>query len=132
MIGKWIKPLFVVAGLYDGILGLAFLFFAMPLFDWFGVTRPNHVGYVQFPALLLMIFGAMFFRIAANPVKNRDLILYGVALKVSYSGLVFWHELTAGIPSMWLPWAWLDLGFLVLFLLAWRQTAGPTPASPAV
>lgn len=125
MAGKWIKPLFVLAGLYDGILGLAFFFFTMPLYEVFGVTPPNHVGYVQFPALLLIIFAAMFFRIASDPVRYRDLIVYGIALKVSYSGLVFWHEVTAGIPSMWLPWAWVDLGFLFLFIVAWRQTGRP-------
>jgi hypothetical protein len=128
---KWLKPLFVIAGLYDGILGLAFLFFAMPLYEVFGVTPPNHVGYVQFPALLLLIFAAIFFRIASDPVRNRSLIVYGIALKVSYSGLVFWHEVTAGIPSMWIPWAWVDLGFLILFIVALRQTRRPGQFAPA-
>ena len=131
MNGKWIKPLFVIAGLYDGIVGLAFLFFAMPLYELFGVTPPNHVGYVQFPALLLLIFAAMFFRIASDPPKNRSLIVYGIALKVSYSGLVFWHEVTAGVPSMWIPWAWLDLGFLILFIMAWRKIDRPARLEPA-
>lgn len=124
MKSEWIKPFFIVAGLYDGILGVAFLFFATTIFQSFGVTPPNHIGYVQFPALLLMIFAAMFFRIASDPVRNRDLILYGVGLKIAYSGSVFWHQLTGGVPFMWIPWAWADLVFLVLFLAAWKQTAG--------
>lgn len=128
MNGRWVRPLFVVAGLYDGILGLAFLFFGMRIYDAFGVTHPNHVGYIQFPSLLLIVFGAMFLQIATNPVKYRSLMLYGMALKISYSGLVFWHQVTAGLPSMWMPWAWIDLGFLALFILAWRVTAKGLPA----
>jgi len=121
MYGNWIKPFFVVAGLYDAILGIAFLFFSDTIFQSFGVTPPNHPAYVQFPALLLLIFGAMFFKIASNPVRNRDLIWYGVALKAAYSGLAFWHQMADGIPSMWIPWAWADAVFLLLFLWAWKD-----------
>jgi len=96
--------------------------FALPLFDWFGVTPPNHVGYVQFPALLLLIFAAMFWRIAQDPAGNRALIPYGISLKVAYCALVFWYQLTSAVPFMWVPWAWLDLGFIVLFVIAWKAT----------
>jgi hypothetical protein len=125
MNGKWIKPLFVIAGLYDGILGLAFLFLGLRIFQAFAVTPPNHIGYIQFPALLLLVFAAMFFRVATDPNTYRHLMVYGMALKASYTGLVFWHELTAGIPAMWMPWAWVDLAFLVLFAVAWKST-GPS------
>jgi hypothetical protein len=89
------------------------------MFRTFGVVPPNHYGYVQFPALLLLIFAVIFFRAAADPVQRRDTILYGVALKASYSGLVFWYQLHGGAPSLWIPWAWADAAFLVLLLLAW-------------
>jgi len=118
-----IRRLFVVAALYDGVLGIAFLLFSGALFEIFGVEPPNHPAYVQFPALLLLIFAAMFYRIATDPVRNRELVLYGVALKVAYSGTAFWYQIKEGIPFMWIPWAWADLVFLVLFLVAWKSTA---------
>jgi hypothetical protein len=129
MNAKWIKAFFVIAGLYDGVLGIAFLFFSGAIFQGFGVEPPNHPAYVQFPALLLLIFAAMFFRIARDPVGNRDLILYGVALKVAYSGMTFWYQLAGGIPFMWVPWAWADLAFLVLFLVAWKSLRQASPVS---
>ena len=125
---KWVRILFLIAGLYDGLLGVAFLLFASAIFQWFGVTPPNHLAYVKFPALLLLVFAAMFFRIASDPLKNRELILYGVALKVAYSGTAFWYQITQGIPFMWIPWAWADLVFLVLFLVAWKRTV-PAPGA---
>jgi hypothetical protein len=119
----WIKTLFVVAGVYDGVLGPAFLLFGQRIYELSGVTPPNHVGYVQFPSLLLIIFAVMFFRVAADPVRNRELMLYGAGLKLAYCGVVFGHDLVSGLPKLWIPWAWADLVFLVLFLIAWRQTA---------
>jgi hypothetical protein len=116
---RWIAPLFVLAGIYDGLLGLAFLLFPGAIFQGSGVPLP-HLGYVQFGALILLVFAVMFFHIARDPARNRALIPYGVGLKAAYSGTVFGHQLTGGIPAMWVPWAWADLGFLVLFLVAWR------------
>ena len=117
---KLIKPLFFVAALYDGILGFAFLVAPAGIFAMYGVEPPNHLAYVQFPALLLILFAIMFYRVAADPIGNRALILYGCGLKASYCMLVLVYELTSDIPSMWIPWAWADLAFLLLFALSWR------------
>lgn len=127
-----IKALFYVSALYDGILGLIFLFFWAAIYRMFDVTLPNHAGYVQFPALLLIIFGALFLQVARNPQENRNLIAYGIALKAAYSGTVFWHELTTGIPPMWVWFAWSDLAFLVLFVIARQSLRTRLPiAQPA-
>lgn len=128
MQANWIKPLFIIAAIYEGVLGVAFLLFSEMLFQSFGVELPNHLAYVQFPALLLIVFAAMFVRIAKNPVANREMIPYGVALKVSYCGLTFWYLAFGDVPFMWLPWAWADSVFLVLFVMAWRVLgAKPQP-----
>ena len=118
---KQAKALFIVAALYDGILGIAFILFASEIFVFYGVEPPNHMAYVQFPALLLLIFATMFYRISTNPAKYRELILYGCALKTSYCVLAFGYLVTTGIPTMWIPWAWADVVFLVLFILAYRS-----------
>lgn len=125
MSGDWRRWLFYVAAVYDGILGIVFLLAWPWIFRLFDVTPPNHGGYVQFPAFLLMIFGAIFLRIARDPDGNRDLIVYGMGLKAGYSGLVFWYQMTTGVPFMWVPWAWVDLIFLALFALARRPLAHP-------
>ena len=118
---KWVKIFYIIAGLYDGILGVAFLLFSGAIFAFYGVEPPNHMAYVQFPALLLLVFAAMFFRVAANPVRNRELILYGIGLKISYCVMAFGYQITTGISSMWIPWAWADLVFLLFFIMTWRS-----------
>src|SRR5437588_2271693 len=134
---KMIRGLFVVAGLYDGLLGLGFLLAAPALFLHLGIPAPNHWGYVHFPALLLIVFAALFFAVARNPVANRNLIPYGVMLKFSYCGTVFYHWWVGGVPTVWKPFAFVDLLFVVLFLWAYsgiRKLASSTinPATSAL
>jgi hypothetical protein len=114
--------LFAVAAVYDGLLGAAFLVACGRLFEWYAVTPPNHPGYVQFSAALLLVFAVMFAAIARQPVRNRGLIPYGILLKVSYCAVVFYHWFTTGIPNMWKPFAVVDFVFLILFVWAWKTT----------
>ena len=118
---QWIRPLFLLAAAYDGILGLAFIVAPAGIFAMYGVEPPNHMAYVQFPAMLLILFAIMFYRVATDPVGNRELILYGCGLKVAYCSLAFWYMFTTSIPSMWVPWAYTDLVFLALFILSYRS-----------
>ena len=116
-----VRAVFVVGGIYDGILGLVFFLAPATVFRTAGVAPPNHFGYVQFPALLLLIFGIMFLRIAANPLARREQIVYGIALKASYLGLVFWYQFHGGVPMLWIPFAYADVAFLLLFAWAWKS-----------
>ncbi|MGO9239346.1 MAG: hypothetical protein ACLQBJ_00930 [Bryobacteraceae bacterium] len=127
---KAIAVLFAIAAAYDGILGLAFLVAHKEIFEWFKVAPPNHAAYVEFPAAMLVTFGLMFAAVARDPLANRNLIPYGMLLKVSYCGAAFWHWSRAGIPDMWKPWAFIDLVFLVLFYMAYRQIERQAQGSP--
>ncbi len=117
---KQITATFYIASVYDGVLGLAFLFAAPSIFRWTDVTPPNHFGYVQFPGALLVVFALMFCTIAQKPLENRNLIPYGILLKLSYSGLVFYYWAAEGIPDFWKPWAIADAVFMVAFIWAYR------------
>jgi hypothetical protein len=122
---KWMFFLFVAAAMYDGILGLLFLAAPQRLFELLKVTPPNHLGYVQFPAALLLIFALIFLQIARDAIANRGLIPYGILLKLSYCGVAGWHWLATGIPGMWKPFVIIDLAMGVLF--AWAYVALPRP-----
>jgi hypothetical protein len=117
-----VAVLFSIAAIYDGLLGIAFLFAAGPLFNLVGLTPPNHYGYVQFPAALLIVFACMFIAVAKNPAGNRNLIPYGILLKLSYCGVVLFYWLTSGLPDIWKPFCIADFFFLAAFVWAWRVT----------
>lgn len=132
-----ISIVFTLSGVYDAALGAAFLLFGEKLFARYDVTPPNHWGYVQFPAALLIIFGLMFFAVASNPQRNRNLIPYGVLLKVAYAAIVFWYWAGAGIPDMWKPFAVADTLFAIAFVWSWvalrsEEKALVSPATEGV
>jgi len=121
-----IRLLFAVAGLYDFLIGLAFLLAGPQLFEAAGVPPPNHWGYAQFGSLMLIIFGMMFFAIAYDPVANRNLMPYGMLLKLSYICLVAYYWVAGDCPMLFKPFAVIDAAMLLLFLPAYAKR----PASP--
>jgi len=124
--------LFIIAALYDGSLGIAFLFSADALFKGFQITPPNHFGYVHFPAALLIVFTLMFLAIARNPQGNRNLIPYGILLKVSYCSVVCYHWFTVGIPDPWKPYVFYDHVFQVLFTWSYISLRDQGKKQPTV
>lgn len=121
-----VRLLYVVAALYDGLLGLAFIVAAPQIFQWVAITPPNHWGYVHFAAGVLVIFGFMFLQIAVRPVENHGLVLYGFLLKVCYVATVGWHWYHGDVPAMWKWFAAVDTLFALLFL--WSMVVLKTAA----
>jgi hypothetical protein len=115
----WIKGLFALAALYDGVLGFVFLAAPAWVYTQTGVTPPNHWGYIRFPAALLIVFALMFAAIAADPARNRNLIPYGIGLKVSYCAVTIGYWVTSGVPGVWKPFALIDLVMVAGFAWAW-------------
>jgi hypothetical protein len=120
-----IRILFYIAGAYDFVIGVVFLFFGAQLFDLAAIPHPNHWGYVQFGALMLMVFGSMFLAIARNPVSNRNLMPFGMLLKISYVGIVSYYWATTGCPFLFKPFVVIDFVMLALFAMAFLATAQP-------
>ena len=126
---EWIRPFFMVAAAYDLVLGVLFLAAWSSIYQRFGIAPPNHPAYVQFAAAVVAIFGVGFWFVAQAPERNRDIIKMGVLLKLTYSVTVLSYFFQGRIPMMWVPFAWLDLGFLLAFIAALR--AVPSPQSAA-
>lgn len=126
----WIHPLFFIAAAYDFVLGVVLLAMHPAIFAYFGVPPPNHPGYVEFPAALVIIFGVGFWMVARDPWRNRDIIKLGILLKLAYAGVVLGHAARGAMPGMWIPWAWADLAFVVAFAAALRTLSrGPESAA---
>jgi hypothetical protein len=127
MTPRWIRPLFIVAALYDILLGAAYFLVYPSLYAHFGIELPNHPGYVQLNALFVTIMGVGFWMVANAPARNRDLIALGSLFKVAYAGIVFVYWARGLMPSMWLIWAVCDTLFLVAFLAALRALPKAEP-----
>ncbi|MGD1031558.1 MAG: hypothetical protein ABSA05_10490 [Opitutaceae bacterium] len=115
-----VRTLFGIAAAYDGLLGLAFLAAGPGIYSHFQITPPNHWGYVHFSAGILVIFGWMFLEIARKPVESRNLVPYGILLKICYVATVAWYWVNGDVPAMWKWFAAADAIFAVLFVWSLR------------
>ncbi len=118
-----VKKLFLIAALYDFVLGVIFLVAWKQIYSYFGVVAPNHAGYIQFGAALIAIFGIGFWFVSQNPERNRDIIKMGILLKTSYATVVLGHYFLGSMPGVWVPFAWFDLVFLGFFIGALKSLA---------
>ena len=124
-----IRALFYLSAAYDGALGLAFIFAPAAIYTLFNVPPPNHLGYVQFPAAMLMIFAVMFLSVARNPAANKSLIPYGILLKVAFCGVSGAYWGLGNLPAMWQPFFVCDMIFMFLYVLVYRQLTAEAPGS---
>lgn len=113
---KLISIFFYICAAYDGLLGILFLLMPMFVYDLYNITPPNHLGYIQFPAMILITFAIMFIQIASEPQKNINLIPFGILLKISYCFMTFGHWAIGDIPSIWKLFAIFDTLFGILFV----------------
>jgi hypothetical protein len=122
---EWIRPLFLIAALYDFLLGVIFLLAWRAIYARFGITLPNHPAYIQFAAALIAIFGIGFWFVSRAPERNRDIIKLGILLKIAYSATVLFYQSQSAIPAMWVPFAWIDFAFMIAFFAALRALPAP-------
>ena len=75
---------------------------------------------------MLMVFGVMFLAVAIDPIANRNLMPFGMLLKLSYVGMVvyYWFVLDY-CATLFKPFAVIDAVMLVLFLVAYLKPPAP-------
>lgn len=113
---KGLKTLFLIAALYDIILGLVFGLLYKTVYTTFETELPNHAGYIQLAAAYIFTFGIGFYLVYKDPVKNQAIITLGVLMKLLFVVVVFGHLLLDSVPAFYVPFAIIDILFLLLFL----------------
>ena len=96
------KLFFIVIGAYDVLLGASFALFYRNIYVYLNVTLPNHPGYIYIPALFLVSAGIGEFLIARNLLRNVDLAIVRLLMKLSFAGVVFYCYFKYGIPSIYM------------------------------
>lgn len=123
------RPVLLVAAIYDGLLGLAFLFLAGPIFSMLGIALVADPVYVQLAAGLIAIMGLGFYFAWRDPLINRDIVLLGVVFKAFYVLLAVYAQLRGEVPhGVFVLFAAIDAVFFVLFLLMVRETSSARTA----
>ena len=115
------KPFFLIAGLYDVLLGVAFFVFGEQILEWVGMELPPHIAYIQLAAVFIAVQGLSYLLVWVDPLRFMGLVIIGVVYKLAYSGLALWYLVIGELPNeFFIPWALIDIVFLVGFLLFLR------------
>jgi hypothetical protein len=125
MSGTW-RGFFLVAALYDLILGAAFFVLYAPLFDMLGIALPNNISYIHLTAAFVFVQGLGYWFVYQDPYANRGIVKVGVPYKFAFSALGFYY-LAIGelLHPIFLVFSVLDLLFLIGFVLYLRDSSGP-------
>jgi len=117
------RGLFLIAGLYDFILGIIFLFFYRQIFFLTGMNLPENPAYLTFCAILIALFGILLFMIYFDLENSRKMIIYSVLIKFGYVGTVIYYFFVVGkdyVDAPFLIFAVFDFVFAILFLESLR------------
>ena len=117
------RKFFLFAAIYDGLLGLVFFLFYPRIYAGFGITLPNHPGYVQLPALFIAIMGLADYYVYRDMVRNRDIVKIRILMKLAYSLSCFYHYFFGSLPTLWVNIAVFNFVFLVPYILFLRASA---------
>ena len=121
------RGFFLVAALYDLILGVAFFLLYPWVYELFGISLPTEPAYLHAAAAFVFVQGFMYLLVYRNLEGSRDLVLAGAVYKVAYIGVSFYHWGMGTLPHpIFALFGVLDLFFLVGFLWYLRTLkAGP-------
>jgi hypothetical protein len=100
---KYYKTLFLIAAIYDFVMGIVFIFFYKFAFKSLGISEaiPEFGGYLSLIGAFLFVIGVAYYLIYRGDLaKNRDLILVGALYKLAYCLTAFIYFAIGQIPHM--------------------------------
>lgn len=114
---RFFKAVFLVAALYDAVLGVAFFFLYKPIFDTLGIALPNNTSYIHLSAGFIFVQGVGYWFVYRNMLRNVDLVKLGVVYKVIYSAVAVYYLAIGELLDAAFAWfAVFDVAFAALFV----------------
>jgi len=113
---NFFKGLFLIASIYDFILGFLFFFFYGVIFNYFNIPIPDYPMYLQMAAAFVIAMGVGYYFIYRNMYRNIDLVKLGIVYKIVYSGLTSYFYLINLAHVVFFYFAAIDFIFLVMFV----------------
>jgi len=118
---KFYRNLFLVAALYDFVLGIIFFLF-LPFFfeEIYGIVAPIYPAFYQGGAAFVFVMGVGFYFVYRNIYRNVDIVKIGIIFKSVYTALAFYYVFVENTPWIFLVFGFLDIVFIVFFILFLR------------
>ena len=113
---SFFKGLFLVAAIYDLLLGLAFLSFYKPIYSFFNITLPTFPMYLQLSAAFVIAMGVGYYLVFLNLRRNIDLVKLGIIYKFTYIAVVSYFFLMNLANIAFMYFVLFDAIFLATFV----------------
>ena len=100
---KYYRSLFILAGIYDVLLGRTFTFFPARTFAALGISEklPAFGGYLTLLGAFVLVIGVAYFLIVLGDLRrNADLILVGTLYKLAYAATAFFYWAQGSLPNV--------------------------------
>lgn len=116
---NYYRNLFRISAIYDGVLGIAFVFFARRTFDALGIADklPEFGGYLGLLGAFVFVLGFAYYLISRGDLaRNIDLIFVGVAYKLAYCAIAIYYSVAESLPH-WVFGAVFGVADFIFFVL---------------
>ena len=108
------RALFTVAAIFNGVVGAAMLLAYDALAPWLGLP-PQPTVWVHLIALVVLVFGYAYWRVAMDPRRFREYVVLGIVAKLAFVVAIYGHFLAGDVSAMLAALVTADLVFAGLF-----------------
>jgi hypothetical protein len=108
------RPLFTIAAIFNAVVGLAMLLAYDLLVPWLGFP-PRPTVWIHIIALIVLVFGYAYWRIARDPSRFREYVVLGIAGKLAFVVAIYGHFIAGDATAALATLVTADLIFAGLF-----------------
>ena len=108
------RLLFSVAAIFNAVVGLAMLLSYDLMAPWLGLP-PRPTVWIHIVALIVLVFGYAYWRIARDPVRFREYVVLGIVGKLAFVVVIYGHFLAGDATAALATLVTADLVFAALF-----------------
>jgi len=115
------RPLFTVAAIFNVLVSLGILLGYGVVAPWLGAP-PQPTVWIHIIALVVLVFGYAYWRVATDPARFREYVVLGIAGKLSFVVAIYAHFLSGSATAALAALVSADLLFAVLFWAYLKRT----------
>ena len=115
------RSLFTVAAIFNVVVSLGILLEYDLVAPWLGFPQPPAV-WIHIIALVVLVFGYAYWRIAWDPARFREYVMLGILGKLGFVVAIYGHFVLGSATTALAILVSADLLFALLFAAYLKQT----------
>jgi len=115
------RPLFAAAAIFNILVGLGILFAYDLVGPWLGFP-PQPAVWIHIIALVVLVFGYAYWRVARDPARFREYVVLGILGKLSFVVAIYAHFFNGTATTALAVLVTADLLFAALFAAYLKKT----------